>query len=142
MTTLQNAIQRLKNDQFSCIALKGDFDYESRDKGLKPLLKPLREDPDFFKGAIVIDRIIGKSAAFLLIKGKIKSLHAITISQHALDLLEKHQVPVSYEHLVPYIINADRTGMCPMEATVINIEDVEEAYQALLNKVAELMAAK
>jgi len=142
MTQLQNAIQRLKQEQLSCIAFKSDLDYVSCDRGLKPILKPLRENPDFFKEAIVIDRIIGKSAAFLLIKGKIKSLHAVTISQHALDLLQKHHLPVTYEKLVPYIINADQTGMCPLEASVINIEDIEEAYQALLTKIAELMAAK
>lgn len=142
MTLLQKAIHRLKNEQLSCIAYKGEFEYISIDKGLRPLLKPLRENPNFFKDTIVIDRIIGKSAAFLLIKGKINSLHAITLSQHALTLLEKHKIPVTYENLVPYVINATQTGMCPMEATVIEIEDVEEAYLALINKVNELMANK
>ena len=65
MTLLQNAIARLKNEHLSCIALKGDDVYVSSDKGLRPLLKPLRENSDFFQDAIVIDRIIGKSAAFL-----------------------------------------------------------------------------
>lgn len=142
MTLLQNAIARLKDEHLSCIAFIGNNEYVSSDKGLRPLLKPLRENNDFFIDAIVIDRIIGKSAAFLLIKGKIKSLHALTISQHALDLLNKHHIPVTYENCVPYIINADHTGMCPMEATVLEIEDVEEAYLALIKKVESLMAAK
>ena len=113
---LQSAVLRLQKEQLSCIAQIGDTEYTSTLKGIAPLLIPLKENPDFFKGAIVIDRVIGKSAAFLLIKGRIQSLHAVILSQHALDLLKLHQIPVTYDKLVPYITNNPQTGMGPMEA--------------------------
>lgn len=139
MSRLQNAIERLKTQQLSCIALKGDDEYISTERGLRPLMKPLRVDPDFFKDAIIIDRVIGKSAAFLLIRARIQRLHTIMISTHAIILLEKHKIPFTYEKEVPYIINDTQTGMCPMEEAVLDIEDVEEAYLALENKIKALM---
>ena len=135
---LQNSVARMKNEQLSCIAEIGNAEYVSTLKGIAPLLKPLRENPDFFIDAVVIDRVIGKSAAFLLIKGRIKSIHALIISQHALDLLNKHHVPVTYDKLVPFIINNTNTGMCPMEASVLNVEDPEEAFQVLIDKVESM----
>ena len=142
MNRLQKAIQQLTRDHLSCIALKGDHDYISNEKGLRPLMVPLRQDPDFFRDAFIIDRVIGKSAAFLLIKGRIKGLHAILISQHAVDLLEKHNIPFTYDQLVPYIINDAHTDMCPMEKTVLKIENVDEAVLALEAKIKIMMANK
>jgi iron complex outermembrane receptor protein len=133
-----SAILRLQQEQLSCLALIGNREYTSTLKGIAPLLKPLRENPDFFKDAIVIDRVIGKSAAFLLIKGQIRSIHALIISQHALTLLNQHPIEVTYDKLVPYIINNTNTGMCPMEASVLEIEDPELAFHTLIAKVQEM----
>lgn len=132
------ALLRLKNEQLSCLALIGTHEYTSTLKGIAPLLKPLRENPDFFKDAIVYDKVIGKSAAFLLIKGQIKSLHALIISQHALTLLNQHHIDVTYEKLVPYIINNTNTGMCPMEESVLEIDDPELAFTTLIAKIQAL----
>ncbi len=135
---LQESIARMKAEQLSCYAEIGNTEYVSTLKGIAPLLKPLRENPDFFVDALVIDRVIGKSAAFLLIKGRIKSIHALIISQHALDLLHQHKVPVTYDKLVPFIINNTKTGMCPMEASVLAVEDPEEAFHVLIAKVESM----
>jgi len=141
MLNLQEAIHKLKQDSLSCIAFREDFEYVSTLRGIKPLLQPLSQDPNYFRDAMLVDRVIGKSAAFLVIKGHIKSLHALTISQHALDLLDKHKIPVTYDQLVPYIINNAKTGMCPMEESVLNTEDVEEAFMILTEKVKAMAQA-
>ena len=44
-----------------------------------------------------------------------------------------------YEKLVPYIINRTHDGMCPMEQTVYNLTDLNEAFIALKHKQSELM---
>jgi hypothetical protein len=90
----------------------------------------------------VIDKVIGKSAALLLIYGQAQAIHAQIISEHALNSLRQSQMHVSYDTLVPYIQNNDRTGMCPMEATVLNIDDPFEGLLALRVKIQELMALK
>lgn len=135
---IQDAVSRIKDEHLSCIAQLTSGPYESNLKGLAPLLKPLRENPDFFEDAVIVDRVIGKSAAFLLIKGRIKKLHALILSQHALDLLNQHQIPVTYDKLVPYIINNTNTGMCPMEASVLHETDPDKAMQILIDKVESM----
>ena len=61
------------------------------------------------------------------------------MSEHAKNLLEKHNVEYSYDRLVPFIVNNLKTDMCPMEKTVLNIEEIDEAFNALNHKVSELM---
>ena len=57
------------------------------------------------------------------------------------QLAEKYKIPYSYGTLAKEIINRDGTDMCPMEKTVLNIDDLDEAYVALDRKVKELMQA-
>ena len=41
---------------------------------------------------------------------------------------------MTYNVLTDKIINRAKTGICPMEATVLNIEDFEKGYLALREK--------
>lgn len=43
-----------------------------------------------------------------------------------------------YEKLADYIVNRDHTGMCPMEKTVYDMTDLNEALAALIQKQEEL----
>ena len=45
----------------------------------------------------------------------------MTISKPALEYLASAGVSADYDTLVEYIINRAGDGMCPMEATVVNI---------------------
>jgi len=139
MDLINNAKNKMIESEFSCFAYLKIGEYTSRYSGIRPLLQPLNKDKTFFEDAIVIDKVIGKSAAFLLIYGKVKKVHAFVMSIHAKNLLELHNIDYSYDKLVPYIENNTKTDMCPMEKTVLKIEDVNEALNALNRKVDELM---
>lgn len=110
----------------------------SQKKGIAPMMEILAECPEFLQGAAVADQVIGKAAAFLLRKGGAKYLYAKVISEHALKALENSGISVSYGTKVPYIINWNKDGMCPMEQTVLSVTDVEEAYGKLQEKLREL----
>lgn len=88
----------------------------------------------FFKGAIVVDKVIGKATAMLLILSGVEFIYAYVLSQKAMEILEQYHVPFEYRKLVDYIENRDQTGMCPMEATVYDINDLNEAFEALILK--------
>lgn len=102
------------------------------------MMEILAECPEFLQGAAVADQVIGKAAAFLLRKGGAKYLYAKVISEHALETLQNSGIAVSYGTKVPYIINRNKDGMCPMEQTVLSVTDVEEAYGKLQEKLREL----
>ena len=56
-------------------------------------------------------------------------------------IVKKLFLILSIEHMMvcEYIINRDKTGMCPMEKTVYDMNDLDEAFIALKHKQSELM---
>lgn len=121
------------------LSVRGEL-HTSNKKGIAPIMEVLQKDPKFLQGAFVADRVIGKAAAMLLVKAGIWELYTDVISEHARMFLEVHNIPITYGKVVPYIINRKGDGMCPMESTVLDMKNVDEAYIALQAKIAELMA--
>jgi len=135
---MNHALSILKENQYTCVAVKDDFVYHSSLKGIAPIINPMIDDALYFKDCIVADRVIGKSAAMLLIKSQVQHIHALVLSEHAKKILDEYSISYSYDELVPYIINRSKDDMCPMEKTVLNIHDLDEAFIALKNKLQEL----
>jgi iron complex outermembrane receptor protein len=113
--------------------------YTSHAGGILPIIKPLTHDAGFFEQAIVIDRVIGKAAALLLIKGQVKFVHADLMSLPAKEVLETFGIAFSYRHLCNRIQNKEQTGLCPMEASVLEISDPEIAYEILAKKLSHVL---
>lgn len=120
-----------------CIVNSGEVK-TSDNRGISPLLDMLKCDPDFLNGSSAADKIIGKSAALLMVLGNIREVYTHTISRHALKVFEDNGIPVIFEKEVPYVKNRDKTGMCPMENAVLGTDNPELAYQILLEKLLEL----
>ncbi len=106
--------------------------FKSEKRGVAPVVELLETDPDMLKGAYVADKVIGKAAALLLIKGGIKTLYTDVISEKAIKVLENYgKISVSYKTKVPYIVNRTKDGMCPMEKATYDIEEPEEAFKVI-----------
>lgn len=117
--------------------------YTSEKKGIAPIMDILNDNPKLLKGAEIADRVIGKAAALLLVKGGITSLYTEVISEHALNVFKDYRnINVSYNKKVPYIINRTKDGMCPMEKAVLNINSPGEAYTVLTDKIKEMKASR
>lgn len=110
----------------------------SEKKGIAPMMAMLQEDADSLRGACVADRVIGRAAALLMEKAGAAAAFGEVVSSHALDAFRQSGISFSYGKEVEYIINRTKTGMCPMEETVLEITDAEAAYHALKKKLAEL----
>lgn len=129
-------IKRLKEEHLSCIIeVNGTIFTETR-HGIVPILHFL--DQGNLNHALVADRVIGKAAAMMMVYGGVRHVDTIIISEHALAFFKQHKIPVTYEELVPYIINRNNDGMCPMEETVLYEDDMEKACRMLKKKVAAL----
>lgn len=138
MDYIEEAKKLMKSHNSTCVALKQGQEYVSTLKGVAPLLQPLVKDIEFFQGSYVVDRVIGKAAAILLIKGQIKQLHAIMLSKHAKKILEQYAISYTYDELVEHIINRDGTDMCPMEKAVLEIDDIEQGFWVIQETVEKL----
>lgn len=103
----------------------------SYDKGIKPLLSKIIEDEIFLENTSLADKVIGKAIALLAIFGGVKSVYANVISDCAKTILEKYDVDVEYNRIVPYIMNEDGTDKCLIEKLVEDIEDPTEGLKVL-----------
>lgn len=94
----------------------------------------IKSGENFLDGAIIADKVIGKVASTLLVLAGVKEIYARTISEYAIEVLEKNNIKYSFENRVDYIINNDKTGMCPMENKFKNEKDLKVIYDYFINK--------
>ena len=116
--------------------------YCSNEIRVKPILSKLNENIDFYKDADIEDTVVGKAAASLYVLAKIKFIYAHTLSEAAKSYLEKNNVSFKYDKLVKEIRNRSNTDMCPLEKSVIHIDDPVIAKNALENTIQKLMNQK
>lgn len=142
-SSMKNAINSAKNlikeEGASCIVIKdGCIISAERERGIAPAVRLY--DRGLLSGSLVVDKIIGRAAAFVFVLGGVTACHGVTVSAPAMELLLKSGISVTADNVTDCIINRKGDGMCPMEQAVMNITDPEEALLALRAKMAELKA--
>lgn len=140
MNLLDRAKRTLKNNSHTFVCINDEEVFTSQKQGIAPIMELLETNKKMLEGAYIADKVIGKAAALLLVKGGIKELYADIISEHALSVLKEKQIIVTYGALVPFIKNRRKDGMCPMEETVLEIESPEDAYIKLKEKIKSMQA--
>lgn len=103
--------------------------YQDRVKDIKDILK---KDEKALEGATIADKVIGKLAASLLTVARVKEIYADIISEYAIPVLEEHSIKYEYKLKVPFIINKDNTGMCPMENKYKDEENITKIYKEVI----------
>ena len=126
--------KKFKEGKYSCVIGNGDI-WTFNQSGIKDLLDVYHQKRQLLKNARVADKIIGKAAASILVMGGISELYTDVICESALNMLNKARITVSYDKLVPFIINRKKTGMCPMEKICENAKTPEECVIRLSKKV-------
>lgn len=107
----------------------GELTYNER--GIKTLLSL---QSGSLTGAFVADKVVGKAAAMMLVRGGAIEVYAEVISEPALEVFKAHKIVCLYGEVVPNIINRDKTGICPMEMAVLGENDIEKAHKILVEK--------
>lgn len=140
---LRQAIDILNGQDVSCVIYRTKKDIRiSKAIGIKPLMVELRKDRSAFAGCVIADKVIGKAAALMACFGKAEAVYGRIMSEDARMVLEQFEIYYEYEKMVPYIENRAKTGRCPMEETVLNIEEPKTAFTELEKTIAKLMAQK
>ena len=119
-----------------CLCKDGDIITDDS-RGIAPMMKLIAAGTDL-RGYSAADLIVGKAAAMLFVKAGIVSVFGTVMSEAALHYLEQHGIPAEYDTLTEKIINRRGTDICPMEKTVAAIDDAEQGYAALKQKIKEL----
>lgn len=116
------------------VLVKGDTTYTSELNGIKPLINFISDGYDL-KDFSMADKIIGKAQSMLAVKANIKEVYAKVLSISAKTILEKYNIPYTYDVLTEKIINRTKDDICPMEKAVKGIDDIEEAYKILKGRI-------
>ena len=123
---MEELINLLHSGGYSCAIANGDIIRTFTQRGVADLYDLLTQEPDFLKGALIADKVVGKGAAALMILGGIKELYTDIISTKALELLQKSDIKVGFTEKVPFIRNRNHTGGCPVETMCSEVESAEE----------------
>ena len=126
LNTLDVARQKLQDGGYTCVVLLPEKEYNSHERGVRPLLTFLESETSF-QGGIAADKTVGAGAAHLYVLLGIKAVWANVISRSAKDILKQNNIQVAYGECVPYIINRQGNGICPIEKAVENTQNSSDA---------------
>ena len=134
---LEKARELLETGGYTCVLTDGTTVHTSTFRGVKPLVQFLQSKtiPSGFSAA---DKVVGRATAYLYVLLGVKEIYSQVISEPALTVLQDHGIYVQYGNLVPNIINRKGDGICPFEAVVMEIQDPQVAYTAILQKMNEM----
>lgn len=133
----QKAIDRLSASSATCVLCNHESVIISEEKGIKPLMKLLSSRTDC-NGYSAADKIVGKAAAMLYVLLGVSEVYAQVMSESAQYTLARHGILPFCDTSVKQIINRTGSGICPMEATVENINDPEDAFAALKTRITAM----
>lgn len=125
-----DAVALLHAEGLSCVILNGRESrtredmivVKCRERGVKDLFRILNESPEVLKGAFVADKVVGKGAAVLMVKGGVARVYTDVISRPALETFRRYGVEVAYGTLTDNIINRRGDGICPVESLCMGLD--------------------
>ncbi len=118
------------------IARAGVVVAQASGRGIGPLLSLY--EAKRLAGAVVCDKVIGRAAAAICVAGGVQTAFATLMSAGAAAFLKDRGVSAAAEQIVPQIANRTRTGICPMECAVADLDDPVEMVAAIRAKLQEL----
>lgn len=132
--SLNEAISLLK-DGVTIAIVNGERLVTSNERGIKFVLGLVESGDDILNGASIADKVVGRAAALLMVKGGVKEVYAEVLSIPAQEVFLKYGVECEYKTLVQGIINRKGDGQCPMEKAVLGIDSPSEAAKVLREKL-------
>jgi riboflavin transporter FmnP len=128
----KSAKQLIVSGVATCVAVKrGKIVYQGTGGGVAPLVTLYENNRETLADAYVLDKVVGKAAAMILVLGGAKKVYGELMSKAAVDYLQTHNIKVTYGEKVGMIVNLAGTGICPLENAVLSIEDPAEGYAKL-----------
>ena len=136
MTDLDKAKAYLADGR-TCAVCLDDRVYESRERGLKPLLTWLDEGVDLM-GYSAADKAVGAGAAMLYCLLGVRRVHGRLMSVSAVKVLRAQGIEASWDTLTEHILNRSKLGLCPIESALLGIEDPEEGLPILRRALSRI----
>ena len=109
----------LKSEDTLWVSRANDLIFQSRKKGIEPLIDYITQHSPCKDKVTVCDRVVGNAAALLLEMACCRMLYASIGSEIAIETLKQFGISPRLLKVVPCIINRKGDGMCPFEKASI-----------------------
>jgi hypothetical protein len=114
--------------------------FESESRGIKPHLEAINKLGNRLHGTIMVDKVVGRAAAMLILYSKAKEAHTFILSIPGRKALEG-RIKFVYHQEVEHIKTKEGRIYCPFERMVQKINDPNEAYKAIVKKMSSFKNA-
>lgn len=121
-------IRKLDDGNFSCVINKNGETRTFTQRGVRDLYELNKNNDPFLNDSRVAEKLIGKGAAALLIRGGVKEVRTHVICTSAKELLQANNIPVIFDKEVDHIINNKGTDWCPLEKLVKDCKTADECW--------------
>lgn len=128
--------EHLRQEGLNLLILKNNVPiFTSVRDGMQPLLEAIHSlAPATLQGSIVVDKIVGKAAALLISYFGATEVHCAVMSVRASEVLQRQAIKYYAEKMLPEIMNRLGTGICPFEATVLDVDEPKKGYERIAQK--------
>ena len=127
----------IANKDATLVAVRGDEIHVCHERGVKPLLKMIKEGRSL-RGFAVADKVVGKAPALLYAILGPEAVFSPVMSWTGRAVLMASGIAVSYDTLVPHVQNRDKSGQCPMDSSVTNVWEPYEAVGVLEERAVQM----
>jgi hypothetical protein len=105
-----------KYNNYSFVLInQGKTTYQSKSRGLTPLIFCFKNYQQEMRGVAVFDKVVGRAAALILAETGIKKVLTPLICEEAIKILRAKKIKVEYTKKVKNILNRAGDDLCPME---------------------------
>lgn len=119
------------------VVKQGRIVFVGYSEGLKDLAEIVLKKPHILKGSSIADRVVGKAVAVICAVMGVKAVYGCAMSISGLKVLREGGVEACYDKLVGFIEAGDGR-VCPFEKLILEVEEAEEAYEVLLEKLRQV----
>ena len=127
----------IANKEATLVAVRGDEVITCTERGVKPLLRWVREGRSL-SGFSVADKVVGKAPALLYAILGPDAVFSPVMSWTGRAVLVASGIAVSHDALVPHIQNRAKSDQCPMDASVSNVWEPYEAADVLTERARQM----
>ena len=135
-TDLNNYFDNLDQSGMSLMIYQDDeLIFQSRSKGIRPHLEAIEKHGKNLKDTVIVDKIVGRAAALLILYNEPKEVYAALVSKPGKQVLQENGLKFTFKDETDQIKMKDGRIFCPFERMVQGINDPEEAYTAIVEKM-------
>ena len=125
----EDLLPLLDSKGYSCLVRNRGITTSYTQHGVRDLLA--LQDGDRLAGAVLADKTIGRAAAWLMIAGGVREAYTHTVCTPAREMLEQAGIVLHADNEVPYIVNKQGDGQCPLDSRLTDVTDLSTALDTI-----------